>query len=138
MPKITLPDGSLRQFDQPVSVADVAADIGPGLAKAALAGRAPDDPVILLAHRPDTFLAASDLGVDLTLSGHTHGGQIRILGWTPFKHSRYGFWLGSHERGGSRLLVSRGAGVTTLPLRVGSPAEVPLVRILTPRPGGGE
>ena len=39
MPSISLPDGSVREFDQPVSVADVAADIGPGLAKAALAGR---------------------------------------------------------------------------------------------------
>ena len=38
MPQITLPDGSSRQFDTPVSVFDVAADIGPGLAKAALAG----------------------------------------------------------------------------------------------------
>lgn len=39
MPVITLPDGSQKQFDEPVSVADVAAEIGPGLAKAALAGR---------------------------------------------------------------------------------------------------
>ena len=39
MPLITLPDGSQRQFKQPVSVADIALDIGPGLAKAALAGR---------------------------------------------------------------------------------------------------
>ncbi len=39
MPEITLPDGSKRAFDHPVSVADVAADIGPGLAKATLAGR---------------------------------------------------------------------------------------------------
>ena len=39
MPVITLPDGSQRQFEQPVSIADIAADIGPGLAKAALAGR---------------------------------------------------------------------------------------------------
>ena len=39
MPVITLPDGSSRSFDNPVSVADVALDIGPGLAKAALAGR---------------------------------------------------------------------------------------------------
>jgi threonyl-tRNA synthetase len=39
MPQITLPDGSSRQFDTPVSVFDVAADIGPGLAKAALAGK---------------------------------------------------------------------------------------------------
>ena len=39
MPNITLPDGSQRQFDQPVSVMDIAADIGPGLAKATLAGK---------------------------------------------------------------------------------------------------
>ena len=39
MPSITLPDGSQRQFDHPVSVMDVANDIGPGLAKATLAGR---------------------------------------------------------------------------------------------------
>src|ERR1700721_2235279 len=39
MPVITLPDGSQRQFDHAISVADVAASIGPGLAKAALAGR---------------------------------------------------------------------------------------------------
>ena len=39
MPVITLPDGSQRTFDNPVSVLDVAADIGPGLAKATIAGR---------------------------------------------------------------------------------------------------
>ncbi len=39
MPQITLPDGSCRQYDTPVSVQQVAADIGSGLAKAALAGR---------------------------------------------------------------------------------------------------
>ena len=39
MPVITLPDGSQRQFDRTISVADVAASIGPGLAKAALAGK---------------------------------------------------------------------------------------------------
>ena len=39
MPKVTLPDGSRREFEHAVSVHDVAADIGPGLAKAALAGK---------------------------------------------------------------------------------------------------
>ena len=39
MPVVTLPDGSTREFDQSVTVFDVAADIGPGLAKAALAGK---------------------------------------------------------------------------------------------------
>ena len=39
MPNIKLPDGSVREFAQPVTVSEVAASIGPGLAKAALAGR---------------------------------------------------------------------------------------------------
>ena len=39
MPVVTLPDGSQRHFDHPVSIAEVAADIGPGLEKAALAGK---------------------------------------------------------------------------------------------------
>ena len=39
MPRITLPDGSLREFDRPVTVAEIAASIGPGLARQALAGR---------------------------------------------------------------------------------------------------
>ena len=42
MPLVTLPDGSQRTFEKPVTVAEVAADIGPGLAKAALAGQVED------------------------------------------------------------------------------------------------
>ena len=50
MPNITLPDGSIKRFDAPVSVADVAASIGPGLAKAALAGSV-DGKVVDTSHR---------------------------------------------------------------------------------------
>ncbi len=50
MPNITLPDGSIRSFGHPVTVAEVAADIGAGLAKAALAGRV-DDKLVDLSHR---------------------------------------------------------------------------------------
>ena len=39
MPDIRLPDGAIKRFDKPVSVAELAASIGPGLAKAALAGK---------------------------------------------------------------------------------------------------
>ena len=53
MPNIKLPDGSVRQFDQPVTVAEVAAAIGPGLAKAALAGRV-DGKLVDTSHRIET------------------------------------------------------------------------------------
>ena len=49
MPVVTLPDGSQRRFDQPVSVHDVAADIGPGLAKATLAGKVDGRPIAVYA-----------------------------------------------------------------------------------------
>ncbi len=47
MPLITLPDGSQREYDAPISIAEIAADIGPGLAKAAIAGKVDDKPVDL-------------------------------------------------------------------------------------------
>ncbi|HHW64179.1 MAG TPA: TGS domain-containing protein, partial [Rhodocyclaceae bacterium] len=53
MPNITLPDGSVRSFDHPVTVAEVAASIGAGLAKAALAGRV-GDRLVDLSHRLET------------------------------------------------------------------------------------
>jgi predicted MPP superfamily phosphohydrolase len=98
---------------------------------AALAGRPSGIPVLLLAHRPDAFLEASDLGVDVTLSGHTHGGQVTFFDWTPFRHSRHGWWRGAHERNGCRLYVGRGVGVTTLPIRLGVRGEIPLVTLTT-------
>jgi threonyl-tRNA synthetase len=58
MPVVTLPDGSTREFDQAVSVYDVAADIGPGLAKAALAGKVDGELVDTSYHiEQDTALA---------------------------------------------------------------------------------
>ncbi len=92
-----------------------------------------DDPILLLAHHPDFFYEASDVGVDLTLSGHTHGGQIRLAGWAPFTHSKHGYAQGHFIEGPSQLYVGRGAGATMLPLRIGAPAEIPLIRILTPQ-----
>ena len=98
---------------------------------AALEGADEDEPVLLLSHNPDLFIEASHIGVDLTLSGHTHGGQITIFGWTPLKHSRLGYWRGHYEREGAQLYVGSGVGVTGLPLRVHAPGEVPVLRLCT-------
>ena len=87
---------------------------------------------MLMAHEPDYFVEAARYQVDLTLSGHTHGGQIRILGRAPLTHTRLGFVAGSYARGSSRLYVSRGVGVTVLPLRVGVRAEIPLIELVAP------
>ena len=77
MPNITLPDGSVRSFDHPVTVSEVAASIGAGLAKAALAGKV-DGRLVDLSHRieTDTPLAIvtdkSDEGVDVIRHSTAH------------------------------------------------------------------
>ena len=89
---------------------------------AALAGRDPSLPVLLLAHDPNTFKRASQNGVDLQLSGHTHGGQI----W-PFVHLVRlvePFVAGRYARNGAELYVSRGTGFWGPPMRLFAPAEI--------------
>lgn len=107
----------------------------------ALAGRRDGEPAILLSHHPDFFFEAAAVDVDLQLSGHTHGGQIRIAGWAPLHHSRFGYERGWFAEQSSRLYVGRGVGVTLLPLRIDAPAEVPIVTLssrvrATPATGG--
>ncbi len=94
----------------------------------ALAGRRTGEASLLLSHHPDLFREASARGVDLQLSGHTHGGQIRIFGWSPLNHSRFGWVNGLYASGNSRLYVGRGAGVTALPIRIGTRAEITLLK----------
>ena len=66
--------------------------------------------------------------MDLTLSGHTHGGQIRVGGRAPIHHSRFGYEQGWFSEGACRLYVGRGIGVTVLPIRIDAPPEIPVVR----------
>lgn len=100
----------------------------PDLARA-LEGRRDDEACLLLSHHPDVFAVARAFGIDLQLSGHTHGGQVRLGPWTPLTHSKYGFQEGLHRDGASHLYVGRGVGVTVLPLRVGARPEVALVQV---------
>ncbi|MGH0033169.1 MAG: metallophosphoesterase [Myxococcota bacterium] len=89
---------------------------------AALAGRDPERPGVLLAHDPTTFRRARREPVDLQLSGHTHGGQI----W-PFRYLvRLAVpWVdGRHREGRVQLYVSRGTGFWGPPMRLLAPAEI--------------
>jgi len=100
----------------------------PDLARA-LVGSTREEPKILLAHNPDMFFEASSVGLDLTLSGHTHGGQVKLFGKILLSHSKFGWHQGLFNEDGCYLYVGRGVGVTVLPLRVGAPAEVPIVEL---------
>lgn len=82
-------------------------------------------PAILLAHEPDIF-ADDDRVPELTLSGHTHGGQLNLWGWRPLTPSKYGgrFAHGHHRIDDRQLVVSSGLGFSGLPLRIGAPPEI--------------
>ncbi len=111
-----------------------------------------DIPNILLSHNPDTFPRAAALGIELSLAGHTHGGQLRFaLGghqWspaslvTPFVAGLYRLPLGpeAHTAGGELapgpptsafLYVNRGLGTFGLPVRLGVPPEITVLTLRT-------
>ncbi len=89
-----------------------------------------DSPVILLAHEPDIFVDVPER-ISLTLAGHTHGGQIRLFGYSPIVPSRYGnrFAYGHIVEGGRHMIVSGGLGCSFAPVRLGVPPEIVLVRL---------
>lgn len=78
---------------------------------------------ILLAHHPHAFDAAAESGMPLTLSGHTHGGQLMLNEQLGFGPALFRYWSGLYERGTSKLIVSNGVG-NWFPLRVNAPAEI--------------
>lgn len=97
---------------------------------AALSKRSDEDFTILMAHEPDIF-AEVPLDIDLTVSGHTHAGQIRFPWWAPYVPSRYGnkYAYGLVARGKQHLVVSGGIGFSGLPIRFGAPPEVTFVEL---------
>jgi predicted MPP superfamily phosphohydrolase len=91
---------------------------------------------VLLSHNPDVFPIAAAQGYDLTIAGHTHGGQVNVeilthdinpaQFFTPYVYGRYQL-----EGGGRRAsaYVSRGIGTIGIPARVGAPPEIALLRL---------
>ncbi|HEY7120664.1 MAG TPA: metallophosphoesterase [Tepidisphaeraceae bacterium] len=77
---------------------------------------------ILLAHHPHAFDPAAQAGIPLTLSGHTHGGQIMFTPNYGFGRV-YKYWSGLYQQGASSLVVSNGVG-NWFPLRINAPAEI--------------
>jgi hypothetical protein len=99
----------------------------------ALAACPADTPVVLLAHDPERFRQAAKRDVALTLSGHTHGGQIAfpfLSRWISLSHLTHHFHQGLYRIGRSTLYVHPGLGTTGPPMRLG---VAPIVAILTLR-----
>ncbi len=95
-----------------------------------LAAVPPEGFTIALAHNPALWPALAERGVELTLSGHTHYGQIAIprLGWSlasPFlEHA-----MGRHQRDGSQLYINPGTNYWGIPFRLGTPPEVTVLTL---------
>lgn len=87
-------------------------------------------PVIMMAHEPDIF-ASMPSRVSLTLSGHTHGGQVNLFGYAPWTPSEYGmrYAYGRIVEAGRDLVVSAGLGTSGLPIRFGAPPEIVLLEL---------
>jgi uncharacterized protein len=94
-----------------------------------------DAPIILMAHEPDIF-ASMPTRVALTLSGHTHGGQVRLFGYSPIVPSKYDnrYAYGHVVENGIHLVVSGGLGTGRIPVRLGVPPEVVVVDIGSAEP----
>ena len=100
---------------------------------AALEALSSDDFTILLAHRPELIDEYSKWGIDLVLSGHAHGGQIRL----PFIGGLYApgqgrlprYTAGLYDEGDMTMLVSRGLGNSVFPFRVNNRPEVAALTI---------
>ncbi len=100
--------------------------------KAALRGLDRAVPSLLLSHRPEIFPEAAAHGIPLTLSGHYHGGQIKLSlpgrdisvahYWTPYPEGLY-------RIDAAHLYVSRGIGTTFTPIRLNAPPEVTLFHL---------
>lgn len=85
---------------------------------------------LLLAHEPDIFPELPS-SVDVTLAGHTHGGQIAPFGQALVVPSRYGrrYAYGHFAEGSKHLVVSGGLGYSGVPIRLGRPPELVLVEV---------
>jgi uncharacterized protein len=102
-------------------------DLGATLAKVT-----DDAPVILLAHEPDVAKRVPSR-VALQLSGHTHGGQVRLFGWSPVSPSGPLLTYG-HIRMSCDVVISGGLGCSIMPFRLGVPPEIVLVSLGGPAP----
>lgn len=95
---------------------------------AALKGSYPDEMKLLLAHNPVIFRQAVRARVDLTLSGHTHGGQVRVRDTEkniiPRRRK-----AGLHSRQDAQIYITRGIGTVVLPVRYQCPPEISLLEL---------
>ncbi|MDH3492452.1 MAG: metallophosphoesterase [Acidobacteriota bacterium] len=97
---------------------------------ASLLGSFPDEMKILLAHNPVILRQAAKYGVDAMFSGHTHGGQIKLLDKESKRPTlRRKLTNGLHRRKDTQIYITRGIGTVVLPVRYQCPPEISLIEL---------
>ena len=103
---------------------------------AALRGRRPGEPVVLLAHAPSVHREAAAAGVSLVLCGHVHGGQVCLPSGRPLARRRWRFprrvWRGRWTEGSTQGYTTVGVGACGVPLRLNCPPEIVRIRLVRP------
>ena len=99
---------------------------------AAMKGSYPDEMKLLLAHNPIIFREAARVGIDLTLSGHTHGGQVKMRDDAKRIFPQRRLKAGLHKRRNSQVYITRGIGTVVLPVRYQCPPEISLLELRCP------
>jgi predicted MPP superfamily phosphohydrolase len=98
--------------------------------RSALRGSFPDEMKMLLAHNPKILYRAARADVDLMLSGHTHGGQVKIRDDEKrILPRRRKFASGLYRRRETQVYITRGIGTVVLPVRYGCPPEISLIQL---------
>ena len=113
-----------HRFGPSEAVTNLLGDIVPLIAR--------DRVNILLSHNPDTFDRAAELGIDLSMAGHTHGGQAALEFISPeIAPSRLvtPYVAGWFRKPGSQLYVNRGIGTIGVPIRIGAPPEITIYQL---------
>ena len=95
----------------------------------ALRGSFPDEMKLLLAHNPIIFRESARSGVDLTLSGHTHGGQIKLRDEEKRILPQRKLKAGLHTRRKSQIYITRGIGTVVVPMRYQCPPEISFLEL---------
>ncbi|MCP4684716.1 MAG: hypothetical protein GY867_04630 [bacterium] len=129
--RIPVGDSSLfvGGIDDPVSMRNVDQSFLRTALDKTLIDRGENDFTIVMSHRPDVFTTASAHSVDLTLAGHTHGGQIGLFGRSFLERSLPEKYLwGHYHDDDSQLYTSCGVG-HWFPFRLGCPPEAPIIEL---------
>lgn len=97
--------------------------------EASLLGSFPDEFKLLLAHNPIIFRQSVKQNIDLTLSGHTHGGQMRFRNNKKRLFNTRKLTSGLHYRKDSQIYITRGIGTVVVPMRYQCPPEISVIEL---------